>query len=45
MVVGFARLGGRVIGLVANNPRFMGGCLDIIKFALLWVFRYWLATI
>jgi acetyl-CoA carboxylase carboxyltransferase component len=29
MVVGFARMGGRVVGLVANNPRFMGGCLDI----------------
>jgi acetyl-CoA carboxylase carboxyltransferase component len=29
MVVGFARLGGWVVGLVANNPRFMGGCLDI----------------
>jgi acetyl-CoA carboxylase carboxyltransferase component len=29
MVVGFARLGGQVVGIVANNPRFMGGCLDI----------------
>jgi acetyl-CoA carboxylase carboxyltransferase component len=29
MVVGFARMGGWVIGLVANNPRYMGGCLDI----------------
>jgi len=29
MVVGFARMGGWVVGLVANNPRFMGGCLDI----------------
>jgi acetyl-CoA carboxylase carboxyltransferase component len=29
MVVGFARMGGQVVGLVANNPRFMGGCLDI----------------
>jgi acetyl-CoA/propionyl-CoA carboxylase len=22
-------MGGQVVGLVANNPRFMGGCLDI----------------
>ena len=29
MVVGFARMDGRVVGLVANNPRFMVGCLDI----------------
>ena len=29
MVVGFAHMGGQVVGLVANNPRFMGGCLDI----------------
>jgi len=29
LVVGFARMGGRAVGLVANNPRFMGGCLDI----------------
>jgi acetyl-CoA carboxylase carboxyltransferase component len=29
MIVGFARMGGWVVGLVANNPRFMGGCLDI----------------
>ena len=29
MVVGFAHMGGQVVGLVANNPRFMVGCLDI----------------
>ncbi|MFH0844637.1 MAG: acyl-CoA carboxylase subunit beta [Pseudomonadota bacterium] len=29
VVVGFARMGGWVIGIVANNPRFLGGCLDI----------------
>ena len=29
IVVGFARMGGQVVGLVANNPRFVGGCLDI----------------
>jgi acetyl-CoA/propionyl-CoA carboxylase len=29
MVVGFARMGAQVVGIVANNPRFMGGCLDI----------------
>ena len=29
IVVGFARMGGQVVGLVANNPRFLGGCLDI----------------
>ena len=29
IVVGFARMGGQVVGIVANNPRFLGGCLDI----------------
>lgn len=29
IVTGFARLGGDVVGLVANNPKFLGGCLDI----------------
>jgi acetyl-CoA carboxylase carboxyltransferase component len=29
MAVGFARMGGQAVGIVANNPRFMGGCLDI----------------
>lgn len=28
-VVGFARLGGQVIGIVANQPRILAGCLDI----------------
>jgi acetyl-CoA/propionyl-CoA carboxylase carboxyl transferase subunit len=28
MVVGFGRLGGRTVGLLANNPLRMGGCLD-----------------
>ena len=29
MVVGFARLGGRVVGIVANQPAVLAGCLDI----------------
>jgi len=29
IVVGFARLGGRPIGIVANQPMFLAGCLDI----------------
>ena len=29
IVVGFVRLGGQVAGIVANNPQFLGGCLDI----------------
>lgn len=29
IVVGFARLGGRNIGIVANNPMFLAGCLDV----------------
>ncbi len=29
VVVGYARMGGQTIGIVANNPRFLGGCLDI----------------
>lgn len=28
VVVGFGRLGGRPVGVVANNPLRMGGCLD-----------------
>ncbi len=28
-VVGFARLGGRALGVVANQPRVAAGCLDI----------------
>jgi propionyl-CoA carboxylase beta chain len=29
MVVGFARIGGRPVGIVANNPAVLAGCLDI----------------
>jgi propionyl-CoA carboxylase beta chain len=29
IVVGFARLGGRPIGVVANQPMYLAGCLDI----------------
>ncbi len=29
MIVGFARLGGRPVGIVANQPRERAGCLDI----------------
>ena len=29
MIVGFARLDGRVVGLVANQPAVLAGCLDI----------------
>ncbi|GIW26574.1 acyl-CoA carboxylase subunit beta [Meiothermus sp.] len=29
IIVGFAHLGGQSIGIVANNPRFMAGALDI----------------
>ncbi len=29
MIVGFGRLAGHVVGIVANQPRFLGGCLDI----------------
>lgn len=29
IVVGYARMGGQVAGFVANNPQFLGGCLDI----------------
>ena len=29
ILVGFARLGGMPVGIVANNPRFMAGALDI----------------
>ena len=29
IVVGFAHMGGRAVGFVGNNPRYLGGCLDI----------------
>jgi propionyl-CoA carboxylase beta chain len=29
LVVGFARLAGRPVGIVANQPAFLAGCLDI----------------
>jgi propionyl-CoA carboxylase beta chain len=29
LLVGFARLGGRVVGVVANQPSVLAGCLDI----------------
>jgi propionyl-CoA carboxylase beta chain len=29
MIVGFARLGGHVVGVVANQPSVLAGCLDI----------------
>ncbi len=29
LIVGYARMGGRVLGIVANNPSMMGGCLNI----------------
>ena len=29
LVVGFARLGGQSVGIVANQPAFLAGCLDI----------------
>jgi len=29
ILVGFARVSGRTIGVVANNPMFLAGCLDI----------------
>ncbi len=29
IVVGFARIGGRSVGVVANQPRVLAGCLDI----------------
>jgi propionyl-CoA carboxylase beta chain len=29
MVVGFARIGGRPVGIVANQPQVLAGCLDI----------------
>lgn len=29
LIVGFATLGGRVVGIVANQPKVLAGCLDI----------------
>lgn len=29
MIIGFARIGGQSVGILANNPKFLAGCLDI----------------
>jgi propionyl-CoA carboxylase beta chain len=29
IIVGFARIGGKSIGVVANNPMYLAGCLDV----------------
>ncbi len=29
IIIGFARMAGQVIGIVANQPQFLAGCLDI----------------
>lgn len=29
LIVAFARLNGRVVGIIANHPQFLAGCLDI----------------
>jgi len=29
MVVGFSRIGGRSIGIIANQPMYLAGCLDV----------------
>jgi propionyl-CoA carboxylase beta chain len=29
IIIGFARMNGEVVGIVANQPRFQAGCLDI----------------
>ncbi|MGB9742050.1 MAG: acyl-CoA carboxylase subunit beta [candidate division WOR-3 bacterium] len=29
LIIGFARLDGAVVGIVANQPKFLAGCLDI----------------
>ena len=29
MIVGFGRLNGRTVGIIANQPKFLSGCLDI----------------
>ncbi|KJH42456.1 carboxyl transferase domain protein [Dictyocaulus viviparus] len=29
IIVGFARMNGRTVGIVGNNPKFAAGCLDI----------------
>jgi acetyl-CoA carboxylase carboxyltransferase component len=29
MIICFARLNGRTVGIIANQPRFLAGCLDI----------------
>jgi acetyl-CoA carboxylase carboxyltransferase component len=29
MIVGFARFGGRAVGIIANQPKVLAGCLDV----------------
>jgi acetyl-CoA carboxylase carboxyltransferase component len=51
IVVGFARLAGRSIGIIANQPAFLAGVLDINSstkgahvlyvFAIALIYHYW----
>ncbi len=51
MVVGFARLGGRTVGIVANQPAYLAGVLDIDasvkggRFVRFWLYAYCEATV
>ncbi len=29
IVIAFARMGGRVVGIIANQPKYLAGCLDV----------------
>ena len=29
IIIGFARLGGRTVGVIGNQPKVLAGCLDI----------------
>lgn len=50
IITGFARLGGRSIGIIANQPMFLAGVLDVnsstkaarfTRFVILSIFHYW----
>jgi acetyl-CoA carboxylase carboxyltransferase component len=32
MITGYARIGGRVVGIIANQPKVLAGCIDINQF-------------
>lgn len=40
IVVGFARMNGRTVGMVGNNPKYAAGELDVILIMYIYIYAY-----